>query len=301
MVYSIRLIYMPPKKATTNTRKKTVKDLENEASEMESCMEMLRKQIEEEREKVKGPRWAAAAEGPISKFDPHGQLARKILSKKKEGGTQRREHSPRIQPPMTDPKNSPPRPHSEITDPRIANNVPPPKLQPRKIDIVVEPQGGALWGNYCDSSVQPDVDEGSPKGGSLWGPPPNEAEESAKFQEEISKLRGEQSRSNKVDSSNVPDEEPEPEPEPELPPSGGGGALWGPPPDEQEEQLKFQREVAKFRGEPPPSFDVSVEDNGTAANLVSKNKMAPTAFTYFDKLVTRDILDGTPAIGQKPK
>ena len=33
-------------------------------------------------------------------------------------------------------------------------------------------------------------------------------------------------------------------------------------------------------------------------NIVQKKNIDPTGFTYFDRLVTRNILDGTPMINQ---
>jgi hypothetical protein len=213
---------------------------------MESIMAMLRGQIDEERAKVqpKAPRWAAAAEGPISKFDAHGDLARKILSKKK---------------PASSAAQTPP---PERSSPRRT------AVAPRPIEIVVEPQAGKLWGEYTDSGLQPD--DGAPRGGSLWGPPPNEEDNARLFQEEVSKIREEEG-------------------EPVL----AGGALWGPPPDEVEEQMKFQREVARLRGEPPPVETVESGEQGVGGTILDAKKKAPTAFTYFDFLVTRDILTGS--------
>jgi hypothetical protein len=204
----------PPKKAAHDR-------LESEVSEMESIMAMLRGQIDEERAKVQPnrTRWAAAADGPITKFDSHGELARKILSKKK---------------PCSSAQNAAPAS---------------PRRPALPVEVTVEPQGGRLWGQYADSSLQPESDESA--GGSLWGEHPNE-------------------------EVNAP-----------------GGALWGPPPDELEEQMKFQREVSRLRGEPPPIARIESEDQGVGGTIVETRKKVPTGFTYFDFLVTRDILDGS--------
>jgi hypothetical protein len=221
---------------------------------MESIMAMLRGQIDEERAKVQPnrSRWAAAAEGPISKFDAHGDLARKILAKKKPASSAA----------QAPPKDASPR--------RVPTKATPPIQSP--IEIIVEPQAGKLWGQYTDSGLQPD--DGEPRGGSLWGAPPDEAENARLFQEQVAALRGEQEHE---------------EEEPAL----SGGALWGPPPNEMEEQRKFQREVARFRGEPPPIPIVESGQLGVGGTLIDKKKVPPTAFTYFDFLVTRDILDGS--------
>ena len=292
---------MPPRKAPL----KQSELLEKEAKEMESIMQMLRGQIDEERAKVqpKGPRWAAAAEGPIGKFDPHGPLARKILAKKKptqapaqtESGTTATHRSPRpkqtIEHTKSDTETSPP---------------PAPKtFQTRRVEVVVEPQGGKLWGNYCDSEVQP---EEPPKGGSLWGPPPDEAAEQAKFKEEVARLRGEKttvSSGSGAGTTTVSSgaDAPKAEEESDLPPIGAGGALWGPPPDEIEEQMKFQRIVARMRGEEVPQAAMPAHGDQVAsetnAKLVERKKAPPTAFTYFDMLMNKDVLDGTRAIDQK--
>jgi hypothetical protein len=213
--------------------KKTNEILESEANQMESIMAMLRSQIDEERAKVRpaGSRWTAGAEGPIGKFDAHGDLARRILSKKRRPTA--KDASPRRRPDST-------------------------------IDVVVEPQGGRLWGQFPDSSVQPD---GPAHGGSLSCAMPDEAED-------VTRVGGNDH-----------------EEEEEQPPTGG--ALWGPPPDEAEEQLEFQREVARLRGEPPAPAKVECEEQGVGGSIVERTRMPPTAFTYFDFLVTKDILDGS--------
>lgn len=285
---------MPPRKAPP----KQSELLEQEAKEMESIMAMLRSQIDEERAKVqpKGTRWAAAAEGPAGHFDPYGPLARKILAKKKPQQTKKEPEAPPQGSPKTKSPRSPPRTIDTTKSDSSTEPIEAPKT--RKIEVVVEPQGGKLWGNYCDSSCQP---EDAPKGGSLWGPPPDEAAEQAKFREEVAKLRGEKTT---VSSGSGPsatatttasgdDQE-------DLPPIGAGGALWGPPPDEIEEQMKFQRIVAKMRGEemppPPPADQVASE---TSAKLVERKKTEPTAFTYFDMLMNKDVLDGSRVVEKK--
>jgi hypothetical protein len=231
-------------KKTTNER------LQNDVTEMESIMAMLRGQIDEERAKVQPnrPRWAAAAEGPISKFDAHGELARKILSKKKPSSA--------AGPAAALPRQSPRRA--------------PAAAPPHSIEVIVEPQCGQLWGQHSDAGLQPD---GGPPGGSLWGLAPDEEENARLFQEEVALIRG---------------ADPQPEP--------AGGALWGPPPNELEEQMKFQREVARLRGEPPPTPHIESGDQGVGGTIVAATKKPPTAFTYFDYLVTRDILDGSAHI-----
>jgi hypothetical protein len=227
-------------KKTTNER------LQSDVTEMESIMAMLRGQIDEERAKVQPnrPRWAAAAEGPITKFDAHGELARKILSKKKPAAQ-----------PAPPPQQSPRRP-------------PAAESSPQPIEVIVEPQCGKLWGQHTDAGLQPAAS--APPGGSLWGLPPDEEENARLFQEEVSAIRGEQEEK--------------------------GGALWGPPPDELEEQMKFQREVARLRGEPPPMPHVESDEQGVGGTIVAAKKTPPTAFTYFDYLVTRDILNGSSHI-----
>jgi hypothetical protein len=224
--------------------------LETEVTEMESIMAMLRGQFDDARAKVqpKGSRWAAAAEGPISKFDAHGELARKILAKKK---------------PASSAAPTPPPSHPSPRSPAV--------LAPAATEIVVEPQAGKLWGQYTDSGLQPDED--AARGGSLWGASPNETDNARLFQEQLARIRGQL------------------EDEVEQAPAGGG--LWGPHPDELEEQMKFQREVARLRGEPPPIPIVESGEHGVGGTLVETKKKAPTAFTYFDFLVTRDILDGS--------
>lgn len=297
---------MPPKKAP---QKKQSQILEEEANKMESIMAMLRGQIEEERAKVQpkstGTRWAAAAAGPIGKFDSHGALARQILSKKQ----QKKPMSPNNSSPNSA-KTSTPRSQSEKSATPTA--ITPPK-QPKpsgKIEIVVEPQGGKLWGNYmADSSTQPDEGAGGalwgsrttetsvqpddqPRGGSLWGPHPDEQAENLKFKQELQKIRADNAAStNNTDIRNDEDKT--------LPPIGAGSALWGPPPDEALEQQKFQREIARFRGEtvePIEAPAVNTESASVGGNLVQKKSINPSGFTYFDRLVTKDILSGEPVI-----
>jgi hypothetical protein len=228
---------------------------------MESIMSMLRGQIDEERAKVRPQhsRWVAGGEGPLGGFDPHGPLARKILSKKKQ------------QPPAAAAPTS-----KYVTPRRRAQSEA--STDPHHVDVVVEPQCGALWGNCTDSDRLPPESSG---GGALWGAPPDEREEARKFQAELARLRG----------------QPPPETEDieadESETVSNGGALWGPLPDEAEEAKKFQREVARIRGEPPPPVKVESEEQGVETLAVEKKKLPPTAFTYFDRLVTRDILDGS--------
>jgi hypothetical protein len=247
--------------------------LEKETEKMEALMAMLRGQIDEERAKVQaaGPRWAAAAEGPMTKFDPHGPLARKILAKR--------------QTPKSPTSDPPARVLREAPRPKSGSSSAEPK-QKGKVEIIVEPQAGKLWGNYADTAIEAD---GEGEGGSLWGTAPDEAEEARKFQEEIARLRG---RS----QSSTQGAEVE---EPPLPPPGSGGALWGPPPNELEEQVKFQKEVARFRGEPQKVDSPMAEDQGVGGKIVEKKKKPPTGFTYFDKLVEKDILDGTSHLDGK--
>lgn len=289
---------MPPRKAPP----KQSELLEKEAKEMESIMAMLRSQIDEERAKVqpKGTRWAAAAEGPTGKFDPYGPLARKILAKKKPQPAQSAPESP----PQASPERSP-KPQKTVEHTKSDSSTEPidtssPKT--RKIEVVVEPQGGKLWGNYCDSSCQP---EDAPKGGSLWGPPPDEAAESAKFREEVAKLRGQKTTvssgsgpSTTVSSGSGPATSTT-ETQDDLPPIGAGGALWGPPPNEVEEQMKFQRIVAKMRGEDLPPAPADQVASETSAKLVECKKTEPTAFTYFDMLMNKDVLDGSRVVDKK--
>lgn len=322
---------MPPKKVPA---KKQSEILEEEAKKMESIMSMLRGQIAEEKAKVQpksnGPRWAAAAEGPIGKFDSHGKLARQILSKKpqKNKGSESSQSSTRPTP----------RSQSERADESTADrgkNVsatsssslsskyrPPPQQKTKKgnIEIVVEPQGGKLWGNYmADSSTQPDNQsggalwgnkttdssvqpEGPSSGGSLWGPHPDEQADKASFQEELKRIRS-SSRNSTATTSTENDTKNDANENSDLPPIGAGGALWGPPPDEQLEQQKFQREIARFRGEPiPPPEEQKTESESACVggNIVQKKTINPSGFTYFDRLVTKDILSGEPVI-QRPK
>ncbi|KAK8870428.1 hypothetical protein M9Y10_008310 [Tritrichomonas musculus] len=325
---------MPPKKVPA---RKQSEILEEEAKKMESIMSMLRGQIEEERAKVQpsGQRWAAAAEGPMGRFDSHGKLARQILSKKppKKQGSESSQSSTR----------STPRPQSEKTSESGGNGrvisttsssslsaktrkPPTTKTKKGKIDVVVEPQGGKLWGTYmADSSVQPDEGsggalwgnrntdtsvqpDGPPTGGSLWGPHPDEQADNLKFQEELQRIRSSSRNSTKTStatsaaSSSTSTEVKTSNNDPDLPPIGAGGALWGPPPDEQLEQQKFQREIARFRGEPvppPPSAKVDNESTAVGGNLIQKKTINPSGFTYFDRLVTKDILSGEPVIQQQ--
>lgn len=262
---------MPARKAPP----KRSEILEKEANQMESLMAMLRGQIDEERAKVKPKgqtHWVAAGDGPMGKVDPHGAFARKVLSKKKTPAA----------PAQSDATKSPrakPAPQKPVEQPQPAQPAQPTK----RVEIVVEPQGGKLWGNYCDSSCQPQEDES--QGGSLWGPPPDEAAEQRKFQEELARLRGE--------TVNTETREED------VPPIVAGGALWGAPPDEQEEQRKFQMAVAKLRGETIQPEPVENESNGVGANLVERKKIEPTAFTYFDMLMNKDVMDGSRVVDKK--
>ena len=299
--------FMPPKRVPA---KKQSELLEEETKKMENIMAMLRGQIEEERAKVQstkgGTRWAAAAEGPIGKFDSHGALARQILSKKTAKKTSENSPSSRSKSEKASenaPVSPPPATSSSSLDASRA------KRTKGNVEVVVEPQGGKLWGPYMDdealklqqqqgggalwgnkksdSGAQPDE---APRGGSLWGPPPDESAERLKFQEEVAKFRGQ----GKTSTSSCDDD-------PNLPPIGAGGALWGPPPNEFEEQMKFQREVARLRGNTQlPEPIKPTESEGTGANLVQKKNMDPSGFTYFDRLVTKNILDGTPVIQTNP-
>ena len=333
---------MPPKKVQA---KKQSELLEEETRKMESIMSMLRGQIEEEKAKVqpKGSRWAAAAEGPMGKFDSHGKLARQILSKKqpKNKGSDSSQSSTRPSARSQSERGDDTKPGSKRNISATSSSSlsskysrpPPPKGKKEKIEIVVEPQGGKLWGTYMadnstqpeegsggalwgnrttDSSVQPD---GPPTGGSLWGPHPDEQADSKSFQEELKRIRSTSRNSTSTTATtsttstttttssengninqNTDDKD--------LPPIGAGGALWGPPPDEQLESQKFQREVARFRGEPvppPPEAKTENESISVGGNLVQKKNINPTGFTYFDRLVTKDILSGEPVIQQKGK
>lgn len=326
---------MPPKKVPA---KKQSEILEEEAKKMESIMSMLRGQIAEEKAKVQpksnGSRWAAAAEGPMGKFDSHGKLARQILSKKppkSKGGDSQ------------SPARPPPRSQSERADNSSAGTgrntsttsssslsskyrPPPPKGKKGNVEIVVEPQGGKLWGTYMadnstqpeegsggalwgnkttDSSVQPD---GPSTGGSLWGPHPDEKEDSKSFQEELKRIRSSSRNSTSASTTTSTtttstESDIKKNDDQDLPPIGAGGALWGPPPDEQLEQQKFQREIARFRGEPvPPPVESKAENESACVggNIIQKKAINPTGFTYFDRLVTKDILSGEPVI-QQPK
>lgn len=266
--YNIR---MPARKAPP----KKSEILEKEANQMESLMAMLRGQIDEERAKVKPkgqPHWVAAGDGPMGKVDPHGAFARKVLAKKK----------PPAAPAQPDTTKSPRAKPAPQKPAEVAVAAPPPSQTTKRVEIVVEPQGGKLWGNYCDSSCQ---QEEEPRGGSLWGPPPDEAAEARKFQEEIARLRGETVKT-----------EPQEE---DVPPIGAGGALWGAPPDEQEEQKKFQMAVARLRGETVAPPAPENESNGVGANLVERKKIEPTAFTYFDMLMNKDVMDGSRVVDKK--
>ena len=254
---------MPPRKKSSAT-----KQLETETEKMASVLKMLQSQIEEERAKVQPgnrPKWASAAEGPSGKFDPHGPLAKKILRQKRIDAAKAKkaaESAEQAQPQEPQPISAPivhePEPEA-IHSPRQ-----------RKIEVIVEPQGGKLWGQYADTSIGPEE-----SGGSLWGPHPDEAMERAQFQEEVAKLRQESKQE-------------------EIP---KGGALWGAPPDMEAETERFKREVAKIRGEeveqkPPETASTAVE-----SHLVQRlPPPPPTSFTYFDFLANKDILDDTPSI-----
>ena len=310
---------MPPKSKIP----KRSKALEKDVNEMEAVMKMLRSQIDEERAKVQaGPHWAAGAEGPIHKFDPHSKFARNLISKKKSGQTSKPDSSrsnrsektasrAEIQEkPVQPPPKEPDMPKDSVS----------PKT--RKVEIIVEPQRGALWGHNMEVGIGPnDDDEGGQgyggSGGALWGPPPDEAEERKKFQEELNKIRGNnnsssneqnapaQPVSNKVDSSNMPDEQNKaddddmPKPVP-----GGGGALWGPHPDEAKESEKFQRAVRRFRGEDVTEFPMPEETEMASSSVGNEGQskpspLKPTGFTYFDMLVNKDIMDDTRFIDKK--
>ena len=107
----------------------------------------------------------------------------------------------------------------------------------------------------------------------------------------------------RVQSETSPDEERP------LPPPGSGGALWGPPPDENEERLKFQQEIERLRGRnnltlPEPNAPILKTDGEVSTEEIdnsAKSKLPPTAFTYFDMLVNRDIMDGTRVIDNQKK
>lgn len=287
----------PPKRKQPTKSEMLAQDV----NKMEDVMKMLRSQIDEERAKVhcEGPRWAAGAEGPI-KIDSHGKFARKILSKKKPGSatTQKK---PTVKPPTE------PAPTRQVIQPE--ENMPK-KPSPKRphVEIVVEKQGGALWGN-----VPMNVDDAMPVegGGALWGPLPPEAreyidmqntnnEEEEEYQNETHIAPQSASRTVVYSTSSADAEEPE-----EIPrPSGGGGALWGPHPDESAESEKFQKILSKMRGEEPKEFPVpeTVETSETVVEArpeIVPKKIAPSGFTYFDMLVTKDIIDDTRIIDQK--
>ncbi|KAH0789449.1 hypothetical protein GPJ56_006661 [Histomonas meleagridis] len=303
---------MPPRKAKQSEK------LEKEANEMESIMAMLREQIDEERAKVQpksGTRWAAAAEGPIGKIDTKGAFAKKLLSKKKT-------------PPTQSPKKSPKKSMIPVRRIPKENHPQQPPEQPRKIEIVVEPQGGKLWGNVMvDSEIQPD--NTTNQGGSLWGPHPDEKEEAKQFQEELKRIRSDEQTKNNEEEEEIPpngsggalwgphpDEKEETkqfqeelkrirsdeqtknnEEEEENPPIGSGGALWGPHPDEEAENLEFQKEIARIRGvkNPPP------KSQSVTANIVTTKHLNPTSFTYFDLLMNRDILTDETQLKKRDK
>jgi len=211
---------MPPKKPAP----KKSEVLEKEANKMEDLVKVLRGQIEEERAKVNlGPRWAAAEEGPI-KIDPHGKFAKKILAKKKPA-------------PKAPPKEEIPEPPKPIPPEESVPQNPSPK-KPKKIEVIVEKQAGALWG------VNPEI--------------------------------------------RIPQHEEEEEINEEK-----GGLLWGSPPDETEESERFKKIVGKLRGEQPESV---TQNTTSETGPEIKKKMEPTAFTYFDSLMNKNILDGTPYI-----
>ena len=277
---------MPPR--TSKIPKKS-KALEKDVNEMEELVKMLRSQIDEEKAKVnKGHHWAAGAEGPITKFDPHSKFARNLIHKKKEKNSSRSE---KAETPKEEKAPAPP------PEPKRVEPLPPqqPKVNPgpkRRVEIIVEPQKGALWGHNSEIGVSPDdesLDE-YPSGGALWGPLPDEAEERKKFQEEINKIRG--------DNAPKPvEEEKDKEESEEAPLPKNGGALWGPHPDEEKEAEKFQRAIRKFRGEDVTSFPMPEEVSKESAAIDSiqpqKSDIKPTNFTYFDMLVNKDILDDT--------
>ena len=314
---------MPPKSKIP----KRSKALEKDVNEMEAVMKMLRSQIDEERAKVQaGPHWAAGAEGPIHKFDPHSKFARNLISKKKSGQnskldssrSNRSEKAPSKAENIEKPVQPPPK------EPNVPKDSVSPKT--RKVEIIVEPQRGALWGHNMEVGIGADDDDenggaNGGGGGALWGPPPDEAEERKRFQEELNKIRGANAAadnqggdapaaqpkaenvSNKVDSSNAPANQDEDDDMPKPVP-GGGGALWGPHPDEAKESEKFQRAVRRFRGEDVTEFPMPEETEMATSGVGSEGAshpapLKPTGFTYFDMLVNKDIMDDTRFIDKK--
>lgn len=236
---------MPAK--TKNPPKKSLQ-LEEETNKMENFVNQLKLQIEEERAKVNlttGTRWAAAAEGPISKFDPHGTLAKNILRKKRSPRNTSTVET-RVQAVNMDVE-------SETFEREIY----------RPTEVIVEPQSGALWGEFTDTSLQSDQ-----QGGALWNFP-----------------------TQNKDSQ-----------ESNLPPIGAGGSLWGPPPNEEDETRKFQEEVDRIRGitkkEDEPRIQNETKNEAINTSDIKREKLQPTAFTYFDKLYTKDILDDKRLIDQ---
>ena len=131
-------------------------DIENQ--KMEDLMKKLKGQIEEERNKMKNrTKWVAGEEGPISKIDPNGSFAKKLLSKKKNN-------------------------KKDINK----------KLEiPKEETILIENK------NNEENEFLPPIGSG----GNLWGSPPNEEEESKKFQEAIKKIRGE--KINEIETNSI--------------------------------------------------------------------------------------------------
>lgn len=264
-------------------------------------MKMLRSQIDEERAKVNnGPHWAAGAEGPITKFDPHSQFARNIIKKKKPAPKETTKKDSQRNSARSAQQVEPPTPEMKPVQP--SEPIQPEKVSPkkRKVEIVVEKQAGALWGYNHDVGITPgndDDDEDVPRqgGGALWGPPPDERENAKAFQEELQRQRSERKAEQK---QTVEEEEAEND---SPPPPKQGGALWGPPPDEKAEAEKFRKAVERIRGgdqkvdENGIPLPIEVEKTSAAADASTRPEQRPqpkpTGFTYFDMLVNKDIMD----------
>lgn len=284
---------MPPKSSKVPKRSQI---LEEEAKKMEDVVKMLRSQIDEAKATVnQGPRWAAAAEGPI-KFDSNSEFARKILSKKKSNDVDATQNPKQNQKKQEDSTSAQEAIVSKVRPPANSANGTP--SQPRrKVEVIVEKQGGALWGQFSDNSLAVDYDEdGNPiGGGALWGT--NQEAEALKLEMAEKML---DQKPTMID--NVPDPIPVP---------GGGGALWGPNPDENKEAQKFKEAVNKIRAnnhidsfplperpEKPNVVEVEIGGENYKPPVITE-KLQPSNFTYFDMLNNRDILDGSRFVDRK--